>query len=241
MALPVPPDTVRCNLVWDLGENEIAVNSFHFAHQHVTGNTLDWPGDMTQRYAALLHDAILSQKTAVLNYLPSTTKMLRVDAYHLREDGLADVKKTQVFTAGENMQGTSAGVSLPKEVALVVSLYGYAIGDYDPDGGRKRGRIYLPAPTSSAMSGQGRYGQAQATATAWAAVMSYTADRVMDSATGAHATRERARPVILSRKFTSTSDVKQVRVDDLLDVQRRRQNQLAKNMAQAAIVPQTTP
>jgi hypothetical protein len=221
---PVPPNTVRCNIVWNLPQNEIAVNTIHFKHLHQAANTLDWAGDMTLRYANLVRDGLKSKWGEISANISNSVSVNRVDAYHLGEDGLTIDKATSPATGANALQGAATGTLLPLELTYAVSLYAYDPAAYDPQGGRKRGRIYIPGVPSAAIGGAGRLSTYAGVSSAWAGAFGYMQNRVMDA--GPIGLNERAQLVVLSRRFNSTAPVQFVRVDDLLDVQKRRQNKL---------------
>jgi hypothetical protein len=233
--LPVPPNTVRCNIVWSLPQGEIAVNTLHFKHLHQASNSLDWAGDMTQRYANLVRDAIKTKWGTIGGFITADCAIQRVDAYHLGEDGLTIDKKTAVATGTNTMVGSGTGQSMPHEVAIVVSLYGYDPTSYDPQGARKRGRIYLPAHSTSIING-GRNANYSVMADTWRDVFNYLQNRVMDN--NAAPFQERAQLVVLSKRFTETHPVTHVRVDDIFDVQTRRQNKWIPAVAVRPLTPQ---
>lgn len=235
MAVTIPADTVRVNINWTLPGNEIAVNSLHFRHEHVSENTLDWAGDMTQRYANLVRDGLSSAWSSLGVLWNSQIKVRDCTAYHLGTDGKTIDKATSLPAAGD-LIGLATGTMLPLEVALVVSLYGYAPGVYDPQGGRKRGRIYLPAPATTRVDTTGRVQTISSVLGFIQPFVTYVNNRKMDARPTFN---ERAHLAILSTRFGELNDVKQIRVDDLLDVQKRRQNNLTPIVAAAAAGAQT--
>jgi len=217
---PIPPDVVRVNVNWDLGLGEIAVNSLHFRLQHNTANTVDWANDMTQRFADLARDGLAAAWGQLGSHFTSNTKLRDCTAYHLNTDGLTIDKRTALPPSG-GLAGTAESNALPMEVATVLSLYGYAPGQYDPLGARKRGRIYLPPFAVSKVDGFGFLANPNALLTACQVWFNYMHNRVMSDD---DAVQDRARCVILSRRFGEVNDVAQLRVDNLFDVQKRRQN-----------------
>lgn len=235
MPAPVPADTVRVNIVWVLPQNEIAVNTLHFQHLHVAANTLDWEGDMTQRYADLVIDGLKSTWSNWQALLSSTVSIQRADAYHLGTDGKTLHKKTCVATGARLLVGSAASQMLPPLCAAAVSLYGYNPTAFDAQSSRKRGRIYIPGLSVTNMSG-GRHTAKDGLSAQLAGAFSYMQNRKMDASAGLN---ERAQLVINSRKFTQNSPVTHVRVDDLVDVQRRRQNAWVPAITTTAISPQT--
>lgn len=55
----------------------------------------------------------------------------------------------QNFVPVTPWQGASGGKALPWETSMVVSLYCYQRGVFEPQARRKRGRVYLPPQTAS--------------------------------------------------------------------------------------------
>jgi hypothetical protein len=236
MPTPVPADTVRTNLVWKLPNDDQAVTTLHFRHEHLQGNTLDWAGDMTQRYADLVRDALISVRSAVQGQFSGGLSAVRVDAYHLGTDGLTIDKRTSTFTGANAFAGTGTSNPLPMDECIVVSLYGYDPLTYTPQSARKRGRIYLPAVNSALLTNRGENSSPQAHANNWAGFFSYMAGRKMDSRpTGS----ERAHVAILSRANVALYDIVAVSVDQLFDTQRRRENKTVPVLARANVNQQS--
>jgi hypothetical protein len=232
---PVPPDTVRVNTVWALPGDEIAVNSLHFHHEHAPGNDLDWANDMTQRYANLVRDAWVSVRTNLQTAFGPGVSLQRTDAYHLAVEGNTLDKATALFEGTNAWVGTGEKL-MPLQNSVAVSLFGYDPAKYDPQGARKRGRIYLPGLAQSMCTNTGRVASIQSLSANIALVLSYCQGRTMDS--DPIVDPERARLVVLSRAGVSYSPVVAVRVDDLWDVQKRRQNNLVAARQVAALNPQ---
>jgi hypothetical protein len=233
--VPIPPDCVRTNIVWALPDDEIAVNTLNFHHEHVDGNTLDWAGDMTQRYANLVRDGLVSAWGSISAFHSNSAKIVRVDAYHLDTNARTLHKATALPATPTALQGTATGGMLPPEVAGCLSLYGYPIGGFTPQSARKRGRIFLPGMAVTGLQSNGRWGHSNQVQTGYAAAFSYMSGRKMDARpTGA----EHARLVILSKTGGIFTEVVAVSTDNVYDVQRRRQNNLIPVRSNAVVTPQ---
>lgn len=234
--MPIPPDCVKVAIVWDTGAPEMAVNTVHFKHLHDPGNTLDWAGNMTQRYANLVRDGLNTQWPFLKAGFYQGVKIVRFDAYHLDESGHTIDKATALPEVADQFAGTAAGGMLPLEVSIAVTLLGYPDGSFTQRSATKRGRIYLPGIAQSACNASGRVNNVQGTFGApLARAFSYMQNRVMDAAPP----HERAQLVILSKTAGTATPVQAVRVDDLFDVQRRRQNQLVPARAANPVTSQS--
>jgi hypothetical protein len=145
--MPIPEDIVRVRFVWDLGlgraQPDQALFGFHMARRHQAGVVVDWQAD-TQTVA----DKCLAkwkQRMVHPGFWPVTTVLNRVEAFHLEAaTGHALNKAVAPATGANAYAGTSTGASLPFEVSMAVSLYGYVPGGFVPDAKNKRGRFYLP-------------------------------------------------------------------------------------------------
>lgn len=223
--MAIPEDVVRTNIVWHLPGNEIAVNTLNFRHEHGTGNSLDWAGDMTQRYANLVIDGLTDSWGSIGQQFYQGVGIDRVDAYHLDTSGHALHKATGLPHADTPLVGRGQNGMLPAEVGLVVTLLGYPQNGFTPNRARKRGRIYLPGLSQTLCTSDGRVNQVQSVANGWAAAFRYMHLRVMDNF-AAGFSHERAHLGVLSRTGGIFTDLDTIRVDDLFDVQRRRQDAL---------------
>jgi hypothetical protein len=231
--MPIPVDVVRVNINWSLPGGELAVNTLHFQHLHGSGNQLDWAGDMTKRYAQLVTDGLNSAWTGIKMFHPTTIHIRDIKAYHLGTDGKTIDEASSVMPSG-GLAGGDSTPTLPLEVASVLSLYGYPKDVFQPRGGSFRGRIYLPPFGQSWCGPDGLMGGAGTLLAGWQAFATYVQHRVMDDKITDP--RERAQWCVLSRKYGLTHEIKQLRVDNLFDVQRRRQHQLLKTPVSSNVV-----
>lgn len=232
--MPIPENVVRVSINWKLPDNEIAVNTLNFQHVHVDGNTLDWAGDMTQRYANLVKDGLESAWSVIGPFHASQAAVQSIVAYHLGTDGKTIDKAIATPTDATSLKGKGTSGMLPPELAGCISLYGYAQGAFTPNSSRKRGRIYLPGLSTGQLDANGRWGAWNQIATAYAQAFTYMHDRQMDSRP-TPATQERALLCVLSRTYGLTTPVVAVSADNVYDVQRRRQNQLTPLRAYATV------
>lgn len=123
-------------------------------------------------------------------------------------DQATGLQSTRIDT-GQSIDGVAAGVAMPADVALVISLR-TAISNR-----RGRGRFYLPQPAVINLTADGRV----------------IADLIADlgaSLAAAWASYNTAndRPVIYSRSGRSIQNITSFNVGDLFDTQRRRENKL---------------
>jgi hypothetical protein len=155
----------------------------------------------------------------------STVKLQRLDTYKLDTDGKALTKATAVFDGTDQpvWQGSATSGSLPWECAVVVSLNANGAG-YDPHAARKRGRFYLPPPSTDTLAGDGNgrlaTGKVDTFKTTWATIL----EAVNDIPSGL---ASQCRLIVASKVASANYDVVSLHVDDRVDVQRRRENRQA--------------
>lgn len=232
--MAIPDNCVRTNIVWKLPGNEIAVNTLHFRHLHQIGQPLDWEGDMLQRYANLVIDGLTDSWGSLRTFHYQGAKIERVDAYLLDTSGHAIAKKTAVPHQDTPLEGSGSGGQLPAEVSLAISLFAYDPAGFTPRSATKRGRLYLPAVSQTRANSEGRVNNPQEVATAWAAALSYMQNRQMGNNLPG-VPDETAQLVVLSKTAGAAYGIVFVRVDDLFDTQKRRQNALTPVRALAAV------
>lgn len=109
-------------------------------HNESPGDPIDWQAN-TQIVATGVRDAWESAFALIAGRFSQTVRFDEVRAYHLTPAGTTLHMAQAPFTG---VVGTG-GSSLPIECAIAVSLYAYAEGEFNPDGGKARGRFYLPA------------------------------------------------------------------------------------------------
>lgn len=105
--------------------------------------------------------------------------------------------------------GDDGGPNLPPETAVCISLLTGAPGR------SRRGRMYMPAPSSVVLAPDGKLDAGFQTIFAnWAGAFFGAVNNTLNG----------VKVVVWSRKNASTADVTQIAVGNQLDVQRRRQN-----------------
>jgi hypothetical protein len=145
----------------------------------------------------------------------TATILDRVKVYSLDAQGRA-LSSGEAFPL--NTQGTSGASPLPLEVACAVNEYAYIPGSVVAFRGRKRGRMFLPAPTVIALGTQGQF------------TSQYTEEAVsfVDDLFQGLRSIVNVIPVILSQVAGAAYDVTHLRTDSIPDVQRSRRRSQVK-------------
>lgn len=225
----IPDDVVRVMYTAKLGDtnSDVAVFGFHMRRNHISGNLVDWPTDV-QTIAEKCRDkwnAHITQK----QWWSSAVVMQTVEAYHLSTAGLSIDKGLAEFTGDDAWAGTG-GVSLPFEVSCCVTLYAYDPTAFAADRARKRGRLYLPPfATTQMFAATGMYGTTNTDGAQYIAhaMRSWLEDVDGLLLAGSLPTVDDSMQLgVLSRTAGEFHRVTHVGVDNLPDVQRRRQNKL---------------
>lgn len=149
-----PAELAVADIVWSLESGqEIAVNRLWLSHVHFTGQTFSW-GDALQTIADHVVSSISSPPSgsSPLQYIQSATKLTRVDAYSIGTDWKATDKRTHDATA-DNVSGTMTGQALPPIFSPVLHLTAFT--GYVSNARRRTGRLFLPAPSDSALGTDG--------------------------------------------------------------------------------------
>jgi hypothetical protein len=113
--------------------------------------------------------------------------------------------------------GSATGVPLPLQNSIVVSHKSSQIG------ARGRGRMFLPMPTSSSLTGAKLQ-----TAKVTTLLDAHIAFLEALSYNGALANDAHIRPIVTGKPYTGYGVIGQVRVGNIVDTQRRRRNRLAE-------------
>lgn len=123
--------------------------------------------------------------------------------------------------------GSAAATQLPWQVATVISLYCYTPGGFVPQARSKRGRYYLPPPTTGWLNnlGEGTIADSMVSdlvdeQSTFLTVLS--GDHTYDS--GGVSITTALTLVVVSRQHTYATPVSFIRVDNRFDTQRRRAN-----------------
>lgn len=151
---PIPEDVVRVRFVFSLGagsaQADEAVMGFHLKRVHGAGNPTNWPDDIQNIAASVLHKWV----TRVTDRSAWSSEVIlnRVEAYHLEAATGHTLDKGMAAAVGaEVWRGAATTASLPFEVACAVSLYAYPPGGFDRFAKNKRGRFYLPPFATATM------------------------------------------------------------------------------------------
>jgi hypothetical protein len=207
----------RVNVVFALAGGDVAVNTLHVITTNdsndsgITTTVDDLEALMTTirgEYAAFYGGNGAFYQGCVLSHL---------DGYVL--NSAAPHKALAKVSLGTSGEAGTASQALPPECAVCVSLYGYARNSFVPDARRKRGRLYLPGLSTPYLTSEGLLGTGGtgAIATFGQGLAEALWDTELDS-------DHRGQLVIASRTGNLLSPVSYVRVDNHVDVQRRRQN-----------------
>lgn len=144
--MPIPPDMVRCRLLFQLGTTgpvDQAVFGFHMQRLHSGGNAVDWPANV-QEISDKIADKWVANVTQKVQF-SNDISLSATQAYHLdAATGLTLDKGQTAATGARAWRGTATSGSAPFAVATAVSLYGYTPGTFTQNARDKRGRFYLP-------------------------------------------------------------------------------------------------
>jgi len=192
--------------------------------QEGAGPFQPWPA-VTQAIADKAVSAWASEAGAD-NYSPEV-KAVRAVAYHYDQPHDEVLDRAEAGFTGSNAWVGEATRSLPPQLSVVLSLYGYEPEAYTPQRARKRGRVYLPTPGASVVDGLG-----QLEATRQQTIADNSVD-FLNAMTGVlsipgegQGGAMRWRPVVNSVAGKFVTPVGWIRVGKTIDTQRRRRNKL---------------
>lgn len=221
--MPQPADMVYLLMQFDLSSSAGVVDHAEFgvygSLSWSPASDADWDAAMTALAGAARSN--WASGFPKPNFSPGVT-LAAAKATRQNTSGHA-LNVGQDASSGGSWQG-SGSQSLPWEVALCVSLYGYPRGNFVSNARSKRGRIYLP-PLASAILINSLTGEISIT----------DAENLRDAVgtwlsavatTDLGASMHRWEPQILSKTHSLVSEIVQLSVDNKLDSQRRRQKQL---------------
>lgn len=212
MTTPAPPNqTVKAIVSGTLPNNEIFAFGFQLDGSGITGQ-LSLTNLLGVVSASLTNNFLT---TGVKALFPSSVTFTTVSLYYYTGGSTAAL---QAQNAGINTAGTSGSNALPNQCALVVTL------QTGVPGRTKRGRSYLPTLAVNAITANGQLTSPTCTliANAFAAFLE-----------GIKTATNGAQPVVASARSSAKTNITSVRVDSLIDTQRRRRN---KSLPQASIV-----
>lgn len=209
--LAPPANTVKAIISGTLANNEIFAFGFQLDGSGITGQL-----SLTQLQGTVSAALTSGFLTTSVKALFSTTTVFTTVSLYYYTGGTKAALQSQ--NAGINTAGTSAGIPLPNQCAEVVTL------QTGIPGRSKRGRAYLPPVTVTSLTATGQVASANCTtlANAFAGMLS----AIKGGTNG-------ATPVVASATQNAKTPITAVRVDSLVDTQRRRRN---KSLPLASIV-----
>jgi hypothetical protein len=224
--VPVPANVIRANIRAIVGTAEEMVHTLHFVRVNTT--TTNQPS--LQDIAAKIVEEWTEYLTTINGtptfeprvWLRPDVAYQTVDVYALNAAGLATEQAQALF--GSTAVGTGSSVANAPEIAVVASL------KTGLPGRSKRGRLYLGGFTVGAVAAGGVV-SANATPGMSRGLAKFGQDMKMQDT----ALVDRLNWVVLSRTTTSVQKITEVRIGNLFDVQRRRQNGLSETFFNSPI------
>lgn len=159
-----------------------------------------------------------------------TAKAYRYGTDHTQP---AETIGTAAFSGSTAWRGAGT-VGLPPENSVVASLYGYDPATYTPQKARKRGRMYMPTPSTQILDQFGLISSGNQTTllNMFVALLGEFSGHEFDN--GAEETIF-CIPSIASTAGQFATAVAFVRVGRVVDTQRRRRNKISENYVTAPI------
>jgi hypothetical protein len=199
-----PANTVKCVISGTLPSGEIFAFGFQMDGSGISGQLA-----LTQLLGVVSGSLTGNFLTTAVKALFGTGVVFTTVSLYYYNGGSTAALQAQ--NSGINTPGTSAAAQLPDQCALVVSLL------TGIPGRTKRGRLYLPPMSAGLMNGNGQL--SSATCTTVAAAMAAFFNGIRTSANG-------AQPVVASATAGTKTPLTSVRVDSIVDTQRRRRNKI---------------
>lgn len=199
-----------------------------------TGQTLNWGTAVNE--AAEQGVAAWIAGMAKPLFSPSVVAN-RCIAYHYDLPLKNVLDRGEAGFSGPNAWKGSGINDLPPENTLVLGLYSYDPATYVPNRARRRGRMYLPTPSTAQIGGGGML--TTGTQNTWAAAgktFLNTLQATIDVPSNAH-----LRPQVVSRggnggaASSANHQVSHVRMGRVMDTQRRRRNALPEEYVTVAL------
>jgi len=217
-----PANLVKLDMVFTLGDDAGVEDSAEFG---VWGQFNFTPASSADWDTALGELAQFSADT-FSSVVPTTHFSSGAGLLHARAarcDAAGHTLNEAIKTPADPWTGSGSSNSLPWAVSLVVSLYTYTPGTFIAFAGRRRGRVYLP-PLNAAILTDGKSGEISIT------LAQTLRDNFKTWLLGvkAHALAESEQvwtPGVLSTTGNMWNAVTDLRVDNKLDTQRRRERQ----------------
>jgi len=221
----LPDNVVRANIRAVVGGTEEIVHTLHFQRVNTTvpnpPSLQEIAEKIVTEWTSVIQDAQGTGSTIAVR-LRNDMQYVSVNTYSLGPSGLATGQAEALF--GPGVGGSSAADPLPPDVAVVASLR------TGLPGRSKRGRLYLGGFVSPALAPGGRL-ELNLRNTIGQALATFGNDMKMAPTAG----NDRLNWTVLSRTTTSTQKITLVRVGDIFDTQRRRDNKLSEAYSQNTI------
>lgn len=186
---------------------------------------------------AILNDMATAALASLVANVDTANHSATVQALHCRvalEDTAGHTLFEKIVAAAGALawQGTGAAACLPWSSSLVISLYGYTPGEFDPFGKSKRGRMYLPPFATTVMHNDGTGKLAIALCGDLVDQWGQVLQELQQHDYSGFPTFS---PVLVinSRRQVQAFPVTHLRVDNKLDTQRRRERQQLFDLATA--------
>lgn len=222
--MPLPPDSWRIAIEFTLGgTQESGVFTLGAYREHNAANQTDNVSE-TQIIADKLALKFRARWPLINSVFSAEVRFTRLKVYSLGVDGRANAigQAALSLADGSPMVGTAGGNSLPYEVAVAVTTYGFDPAAFTPLPRRKRGRFYLPPPAASSMGVNGRLQDGVLLVIAdWAQALLQDFDGTSMSSNELPGADE-IRLAVLSKTGNLRSRLHTVSVGNVPDVQRRR-------------------
>ncbi len=226
--MPVPADNVKLIMIFALNDGSADVEVAECGIWGMLNGGSGAPDYPTQLQALAVGALAAWTAHAPVAEFSSAVVLKQAKAVHYNTSGHTLAEGVAAPT-GTPWQGT-ASQSLPWEVSLCLSLYGYNRGTFEPNAARKRNRTYLP-PMGAVIMGNAITGRLSATNAN--AVLTWYKAFLADVSSVALGSSWVFAPQVLSKGGTkppldpdgTLTAVQQISVDDKLDSQRRRERQ----------------
>ncbi len=220
LLVPVPANVFRVNIRATVGASEEIVHTLHFKRVNTATTNEVTAQELADEVRNKWSDILTVFAVGGVNLaslLRSDLVYKTVDVYLLNALGLATTQAQATF--GATAKGTNNAAPLPPEVALVVSLR------TGLPGRSHRGRLYTGGFTINSVAALGLV--QPATQDLLVKALDTFGQTMKMTPVGTAV--DRINWIVLSRALTEANRIEEVRVGNLWDVQRRRQNQLTES------------
>ncbi len=216
----IPANLARVSIHWKPDQSawpdEQAVNTFHVSFTDTTPPA-NW-SVVTQQIADKVFSVLQTHWAGIAAYHGAGYQIDQIKVAALDTSNHTTEEAVHAVGGGV-LAGTASGGVMPPEVAVCLSLYGYAPGGFTSRRGTKRGRMYLPYIAASASGTDGKL-----STSAWNGIIAAW-QPVFADFRPATITDGTFTAVILSTTAGTATDIPWLAIDDHFDSQRRRQHQ----------------